>query len=282
MSRKSSSSRTQTGRQPSPAPHGASAPREFYWKRFAALFGIGFIGVLSLIPLLAEGARQQLEQMPEIGLSLPAFVALSLLNPLIMLALTVAMGIQLAPQLGLRSYLDERVTTGQPLWPRLRRDLPIALLLGAIGGVLLLGLDALFALWIGPELQLGAQEFSPQLSQTLMGLLYGGITEELIMRWGVMSFLAWFAARLIGRGRPPGPVLMWIAVGGAAIIFGVGHLPAVATMLPLTTPVIIRTVSLNAIGGMIFGWLFWRRALEAGMVAHASFHVVFTLASLVT
>jgi membrane protease YdiL (CAAX protease family) len=35
----------------------------------------------------------------------------------------------------------------------------------------------------------------------------------------------------------------------------------------------VRTVLLNALGGVLFGWLFWRRSLEVAMVAHAAFHV---------
>jgi membrane protease YdiL (CAAX protease family) len=32
---------------------------------------------------------------------------------------------------------------------------------------------------------------------------------------------------------------------------------------------------LNAAGGILFGWLFWRRNLETAMVSHAAVHVAF-------
>ena len=54
----------------------------------------------------------------------------------------------------------------------------------------------------------------------------------------------------------------------AAVVFGLGHLPATAALLPLTPAVIARAVVLNGIPGVVFGWLFWRRGLEAAMVAH--------------
>ena len=47
-----------------------------------------------------------------------------------------------------------------------------------------------------------------------------------------------------------------------------GHLPAIAALTPLTPIVILRTVGLNALLGLAFGWLFWRRGLEHAMVAH--------------
>ncbi|MEX2571525.1 MAG: CPBP family intramembrane glutamic endopeptidase [Gemmatimonadota bacterium] len=254
--------------------------RPGFWRRFAVLYGIGAISTLGLLPIVVPAARQQLEATPELGIPFPAFVALSLLNPLIILAITVAMGIRLAPQLGLRSYIDERVVTGTPILPKLRSDLPLAFLLGGIGGTALILLDVAFWNLLGPELeQLGAEQ-RRTLGLTLAGVLYGGIAEELMMRWGMMSFLAWAAWRLVSRGEsPPGTGVMWGAVIGAAIAFGLAHLPAVAAAAPLTTPLILRTVSLNAIGGLIFGWLFWRRSLEAAMASHASFHVVFSLIS---
>ena len=66
----------------------------------------------------------------------------------------------------------------------------------------------------------------------------------------------------------------------AALLFGVGHLPATALIVPLTPVVIARAIVLNGIGGLLFGWLYWRRSLEAAMIAHATFHVVATIVAL--
>ena len=44
-------------------------------------------------------------------------------------------------------------------------------------------------------------------------------------------------------------------------------------LAPLTTPIIVRSVVLNGVASATFGWLFWRRGLEAAMVAHACAHV---------
>ena len=74
--------------------------------------------------------------------------------------------------------------------------------------------------------------------------------------------------------RSEGPVLvvgaglLGTSIGLAAGLFGLGHLPATAALLPLTPAVIARALILNGIPGVVFGWLFWRRGLEAAMVAH--------------
>ncbi|MFC6976650.1 type II CAAX prenyl endopeptidase Rce1 family protein [Halomicroarcula sp. GCM10025709] len=74
---------------------------------------------------------------------------------------------------------------------------------------------------------------------------------------------------------------MWAAIVVSAVLFGVGHLPALAQSVSLTPALIARTVLLNAVAGVLFGWLYWRRSLEAAMVAHASFHVPLVVLSLV-
>lgn len=100
--------------------------------------------------------------------------------------------------------------------------------------------------------------------------------EELLLRWGMMTLLLWIGWRVVLRGQGrPGPALVWTANILAALLFGIGHLPALAAMVTLTPLIVVRTVLLNALGGVIFGWLFWRRNLETAMVAHAATHVGF-------
>ena len=74
---------------------------------------------------------------------------------------------------------------------------------------------------------------------------------------------------------------MWTAIVISAVLFGVGHLPALAQAVALTPALIARTVLLNAIAGILFGWLYWQRSLETAMIAHASFHVPLLMLSFV-
>jgi len=60
-----------------------------------------------------------------------------------------------------------------------------------------------------------------------------------------------------------------------------GHLPATALITTLTPLVIFRALLLNGIGGVVFGWLYWKKGLESSMIAHFSaditLHVLFPL-----
>jgi membrane protease YdiL (CAAX protease family) len=87
-----------------------------------------------------------------------------------------------------------------------------------------------------------------------------------MMRLFLVTLVAWVLC-LASKGTK----LRWHLVAAiviAALLFGAGHLPAAAPVWPLTGMVVLRTLLLNAVAGLAFGWLYWRRGLEAAMLAH--------------
>ena len=129
------------------------------------------------------------------------------------------------------------------------------------------------------EAMAAAQE---QLSLPLVArVLYGGITEEVLLRWGFMSVLVWLAWRFLQhrQGTVRGG-FVGLAIVVSSVVFGVGHLPAAVVLLGgLDVSVAMYVVAANAVFGLLFGWLYWRFGLESAMVAHALTHVVNYLAS---
>jgi membrane protease YdiL (CAAX protease family) len=188
---------------------------------------------------------------------------------------------------GLESYVIDQKGIGGKVWQYLRNDVRLAVGIGIIGGVLIVVLDAVMMPFVAqdlPQSVLGAPRPTvlDVLAYVPVRFLYGGITEELMLRFGLMSVLAFVGWRVTGRradGPQPGVVRAAIVI--AAVLFGLGHLPALAQSADLTPALVVRTVLLNAVAGVLFGWLYWRRSLEAAMVAHASFHVPLVFLSLV-
>jgi membrane protease YdiL (CAAX protease family) len=78
---------------------------------------------------------------------------------------------------------------------------------------------------------------------------------------------------LFGR-KATVPWRVWIAVIVAALIFGVGHLPAARAMMVMSPPMVVRILVLNLIPGIVFGFLFWKRGLLSAMTAHFSADVL--------
>jgi membrane protease YdiL (CAAX protease family) len=76
--------------------------------------------------------------------------------------------------------------------------------------------------------------------------------------------------------------VVWPAIAVSALLFGALHVPALAGVAPLTLPFVARTIALNAALGLLFGFAYWRYALECAMFSHALVHVVFGVAGAVT
>jgi membrane protease YdiL (CAAX protease family) len=243
-----------------------------FGKVFLALFALGLPGVLSLIPTIMT----QLDMLPPEMVDMPTAVVvpLLLLNPLILLAISVAIGVPLAHRVGLRSLVAEKVRHGAAIWPDLRPHIPLAFAAGIVFLLVTVGLDWIIDPFANAEFIAEMPDEGDIFSRLLLGVFYGGIVEELMLRWGFMTLLVWLGWRLFQRGQGlPKPALVWTAIVLAALLFGIGHLPGLASLVILTPILVIRTVLLNALGGLIFGWLFWRYNLETAMVSHAAFHI---------
>jgi hypothetical protein len=156
-----------------------------------------------------------------------------------------------------------------------------AIVVGVLAGIAIVLLDYLV---FGPRLatelaQLGQTELPTLGAPAWQGFLasfYGGITEEILLRLFVLSLVAWIGGFVnrTGTGRP-GLTALWIANIVAAVLFGLGHLPATAAAgLPLDALVITRAIVLNGLGGIAFGWFYWTFGLEAAMLSHFSADIV--------
>lgn len=247
------------------------------------LFILGMTGVVAL----AVYSVPSLRSIPELqGLSFPLLLLFAAANSTILLAVFVLFGAVTAPRIGLRSHVYAWATGRNSEWDQFRDSLRIAIGLGVVLFAIIAILDVLFAQFV--RLDTGtvvsdAESLRALAESIPMRLLYGGITEELLLRWGLMAPVAW----LIWRGRvrlgisaeSPSEKTMWTAIVVSAVLFGAGHLPALATNFGLTPTLIVRTVALNSIVGLGFGWLFWRRSLETAMVAHMTFHIVLVVVS---
>ena len=103
----------------------------------------------------------------------------------------------------------------------------------------------------------------------LLASFYGGLDEEILMRLFLVSGLVWILSRFWQNTRGmPANGAYWTAILLAALLFGLGHLPATKNITPLTPMLVIRAITLNGIAGIAFGWLYWQYGLEAAMLSH--------------
>ena len=233
---------------------------------FLVLWGLGLLGSLAILPRkMALWPPQAVERFP---LGLGALLATDVLvNGVILTGLLTYFGLRAGRPLGLGAPILERWIAGEQVREQVRRILVLSLVAGVLSALAITPLEV----WVfAPRLPQLATIPEPAAWKWALASLYGGITEELITRLGLFSFMAWILTRL--RVQRTGAC--WAANVIVAVFFGALHLPATAGLLPLTPVVVSRALLLNGIASLVFGHLYWTRGLEAAMLAHFAADIV--------
>ena len=228
------------------------------------------LGALLVIPYTLALTSNQAEITP-------ILLLLSIGQNLILFAIAVFFGLFLSKRIsiempGLRLPILEGALEGKNQKAELKAILLPSIGLGVLAGILIILLALPFQKLV-PEMQ--NVEISIPAWKSFLASFYGGIAEEVLLRLFMVSLLVWisFKIKKTVDGRPT-ELGIWLAVVLAAVIFGLGHLPATAQITALTGVVIVRAILLNGIGGIIFGWLYWKKGLESAMIAHFSADIV--------
>jgi hypothetical protein len=168
----------------------------------------------------------------------------ALQGSLLLLAAVFA-GARFAPRVGLGASVIAALAVGRPSVALFRAQLPPALLGGlVIAAATTCGPAALRSTSLGVPLA--------------VRMLYGGITEELLLRWGLMTLLAAGFARLAHRLHVPPQAGVRLAIVASAFFFGIAHLPALVTATAAPSmDTILFVVLANADFGLVAGWLYW-------------------------
>lgn len=251
---------------------------------FLILWLAGFVGVLSfqLVDLPVLIAKLPDTQGKPLPLPMAMIRLLSVVQPAVLLGAAVYVGLMLAPRVGLSAPVAQALAERQPFLPALRPQLLPGIFGAAIAAPAIIGCWVLWKPFLSPSFVQRAEEFS-RLLPPATRLLYGGITEELLLRWGFMTFLVWAAWKGLQKGKgAPRPAFVVSAIVCSALVFGAGHLPiAIALNGALSFALITYVVFANSIFGVVAGFLYWKKGLESAIVAHALTHVGFLLSGLI-
>ncbi|WP_152039458.1 CPBP family intramembrane glutamic endopeptidase [Salinigranum salinum] len=236
----------------------------FSTRLFVTMLGIGSLGIVGYIPFAsAVGLPSAIHALQAGLLFFGAFI-----------------GARYARSLGLGAPFIEAALAGT-LRPRaaVRSLVPMV---GVGVGLGIFGITYNFVL-TGPLVfeASGVNVFEPiglPLSVQLLGPpIYGGITEEIIFRFGFVTGAAILVQRVLragGRSNVSKSAVLWTAIIIVDIPFALEHL----VFYPVLTPAIVAGVfGSTVVLGTVFGWLYWKRGLEAAMVVHLFSNVTYLI-----
>lgn len=226
------------------------------------------VGYVAIIPYSLTLQSQALKAT-RLPLPLWILIPIQVLEGGALYPLLAGVGLSLAGRTGLGAPLLDGWLRAKSVEKEARRILHPSIDVGVLGSLLLLVIEiTIFSPLLGADLKRLAipspANLTPPAWQGLLAAFYGGFDEEILLRLFALSLLAWLGARVGGKpsGRPQASVL-WMANILAAVLFGLGHLPATAAAgMPIYALVVTRAVVLNGLLGVGLGWLYF--TYEAG------------------
>jgi membrane protease YdiL (CAAX protease family) len=228
-------------------------------KTFFILLSLSLVSVICVFPYILT---VQGEVIKNIGQPIWLIFIAQMIQSLILFSVTIFLGLLFTKKINFHLPLIEAEKGSQN--KILKNILGISVLAGAATAVIIYVSDVIFTLQRATIST--HQDYAP-VWQKLLAALYGGTTEEILMRLFLMTFFIWIGMKLFRQNQPTRAGII-ISIFLAAIIFGLGHLPITASLTKLDPLIISRAVVLNGIGGIVFGWLFWKKGLESAMIAH--------------
>ena len=161
--------------------------------------------------------------------------------------------------------------------PSLARTALIAFFIGIAAALLVIALDQLF--FAGASLERLKAVGDLSLGRRVLIVLFSAVTEEIIYRVGVATLVASVALLVLRRAtKRAAQISIWLGILVACVLFGLAHV----ANLPNVPHPYLRAIILNGVAGLILGWLYWFRGLEAAVLAHlaADATIYLALASL--
>jgi len=178
---------------------------------------------------------------------------------LLFLAPASVVGVWLGKKVGLGTRLRELVSGKPEGWEHVRKGLLPAMLVGlALGGI------GYFAQGSIPKSALISGLNNPSTFEWFLRCLSAALTEEISLRFGLMTFFVWFLRIIFKKPAFDVPSL-WLGNLLSALVFAGAHLPQ------LTSPgwsLLIQVMIFSSSVGMIMGWLFMRHGLISAILCH--------------
>lgn len=151
------------------------------------------------------------------------------------------------------------------------------IVLTVIGSIIFIALEyGVFANLV-PEVA-ATYEAKPTVAYMISCLTYGGVLEEIMMRWFLMSLLIFIIWKLFFKKEQSAPSGVMIGVNiVVALLFAAGHLPTTAMTMGITPLILVRCFTLNSLAGLICGHLYMKHGIQYAMLSHAGFHILWKI-----
>ncbi len=243
------------------------------WRVFCILLIIGIVHLLFALVFTIIFRVTYVRTVP-FEFMVDVLPALLVLAHAVGYTIAIVVGLYLGRVVGLGAPLLESWMNGEEIGDRAVSFLKITFALGSCVAVVKFVLDRFLFSQFVPSLLM-------QWKQIPFGLRWiipfeQGIGDEITFRLFWMTILVWIIYKIQKpESAQPTPKGVWTAIL-IATIFSIPGILFWSSGLVIK----LQLVVLTAVGGIVFGWLYWRKGIESAILAHFISSVVLVLLSL--
>lgn len=221
--------------------------------------------------LMSKYTASDLFDKPDNQLSKRTLFLMMVLQTIVIVGLSAAAGIYFGSKVGLTDPFLEGLSRGELELTNLVQQVGIGIIAGIICALVWI---VSYYCFIRPRIDTASVLASEQARQQLglaARITSGGITEEIIFRWGLLSLTMWAVLFV----TPSQSAAFWISIIATGVLFGLAHLPGNIAKGCIPSPFLIASMVLgNLWVSVICGFLFWQYGIIAAIVVHMLFHII--------
>jgi hypothetical protein len=220
---------------------------------------------------MSKYTASDLVDKPDNQLSNQTQFIVMFLQTMIIVNLAVSAGIYFGREVGLTDPFLEGLGSGKLNLTNLIQQVGI----GTVAGIICASVWVVsYYAFIRPRIDTASVLASEQARQQLglaARVASGGITEEIIFRWGLLSLTMWAVLWI----TPSQTGAFWISIVITGVLFGLAHLPGHLAKGCIPSPLLIASIILgNLWVSIICGYLFWQYGIIAAIIVHMLFHII--------
>ncbi|WP_340818186.1 CPBP family glutamic-type intramembrane protease [Methanolobus sp. WCC4] len=233
------------------------------WNIYWFLFVLGELSFLASFPYSITMSK---EFLYDLGVSLPSLLATQFIRSTVILMIAIFTGLYLGKKVGLETPILSSLSEKKEFPSETTSIVKLSILMGLFLSIVLFVLDYfVFSMFTEPLITFLT---TPPLWQRLLYSIYAGIVEEIVLRFLLVTLLVWISwkIRKTADGQPTKTGVL-ISIVLISLIYAIGYLVSYSPLL-MDQILALRFVVLNGIAGMVMGWLYWKKGLEASLLAN--------------
>lgn len=244
------------------------------WKSFFVFLGLYIFGLVMHYFSIYEQARILTEVFGTETITNPSQYALmSLLQPLLLGIVAIYFGHRYVEHIGLRSLVQEKleerqIVTGDKRFT-FKDSIPFVVTFAVIIAIFEMGFDVVFQNFLPEVYQPNFQV--PSVAQALSSIFYGGVAQEILLRWGIMAAVIYI---LSAKGENLNEWNRTIGIIFTAILYAFAQYSTGVPFVDVSFIIIVRILLTTGLAGILYGWLFTTFHFEAAVVSHVLANVL--------